>query len=223
MTRFYNGHGVTIVDATADLPTSPIEGMIVYQKDTNELKIYDGASWITMLDTDAAPALQLIATNTFSAAASTSFENKFSSAFTNYRLVMNAMCSGAAVNMQFRFLNASNVEQTTYYYSSGLNSSAQTGTVTAYTASNTNVGYLGSCGTYYAGFAYDILNPYLTGTGLDTFITGSAMCNNSTGTLFTSLGVVRGAGGLQEFGIKLYPSAGTMTGTARLYGYRDAL
>jgi hypothetical protein len=31
--------------------------MMVYQKDTNELKIYDGASWITMLDTDIPPGV----------------------------------------------------------------------------------------------------------------------------------------------------------------------
>jgi hypothetical protein len=52
MTKSFAGLGVTIIDASADLPSSPVEGLIVYQKDTNELKIYDGTNWIITNDLD---------------------------------------------------------------------------------------------------------------------------------------------------------------------------
>ena len=55
MAKSFPNTGATVIDATADLPGSPSEGMMVFQKDTNELKIYDGASWVSMLDTDNAP------------------------------------------------------------------------------------------------------------------------------------------------------------------------
>jgi len=55
MAKSFPNTGATVIDATADLPGSPSEGMMVFQKDTNELKIYDGASWISMLDTDNNP------------------------------------------------------------------------------------------------------------------------------------------------------------------------
>ena len=54
MAKAFSGLGATICDATADLPSSPVEGLIVFQKDTNELKIYDGAAWIVVSRTDAA-------------------------------------------------------------------------------------------------------------------------------------------------------------------------
>lgn len=55
MAKSFPNTGATVIDATADLPGSPSEGMMVFQKDTNELKIYDGSSWVSMLDTDNAP------------------------------------------------------------------------------------------------------------------------------------------------------------------------
>ena len=55
MAKSFPNTGATVIDATADLPGSPSEGMMVCQTDTNELKIYDGASWVSMLDTDNAP------------------------------------------------------------------------------------------------------------------------------------------------------------------------
>jgi hypothetical protein len=46
--------GATVIDTVADLPaaSAALEGVMMFQKDTNELKICDGASWISMLDTD---------------------------------------------------------------------------------------------------------------------------------------------------------------------------
>ncbi len=55
MAKSFPNTGATVIDAVGDLPASSSEGMMVFQKDTNELKIYDGASWISMLDTDTPP------------------------------------------------------------------------------------------------------------------------------------------------------------------------
>lgn len=48
MPRSFSTTGTTIVDTSADIPTASAayEGVMVFQKDTNELKICDGASWI---------------------------------------------------------------------------------------------------------------------------------------------------------------------------------
>lgn len=41
------GHGVEIVPSALQLPVSPVEGMLVYQSDTNQLLLWDGASWVS--------------------------------------------------------------------------------------------------------------------------------------------------------------------------------
>lgn len=48
MARSFSTTGTTIVDTAADIPTASAayEGVMVFQKDANQLKICDGASWI---------------------------------------------------------------------------------------------------------------------------------------------------------------------------------
>jgi hypothetical protein len=57
MPRSFSTTGTTIVDTAADIPTASAayEGVMVFQKDTNELKICDGSSWISMLNTGNNP------------------------------------------------------------------------------------------------------------------------------------------------------------------------
>lgn len=57
MAKSFPNTGATVIDTSADLPaaSAALEGVMMFQKDTNELKICDGASWISMLDTDTPP------------------------------------------------------------------------------------------------------------------------------------------------------------------------
>jgi hypothetical protein len=49
--------GATVIDTSADLPaaSAALEGVMMFQKDTNELKICDGSSWVSVIDTDNKP------------------------------------------------------------------------------------------------------------------------------------------------------------------------
>ena len=57
MAKSFPNTGATVIDSVADLPaaSAALEGVMMFQKDTNELKICDGTSWISMLDTDNKP------------------------------------------------------------------------------------------------------------------------------------------------------------------------
>lgn len=48
MAKAFPNTGVTVIDSSADLPaaSAALEGVLMFQKDTNELKICDGSSWI---------------------------------------------------------------------------------------------------------------------------------------------------------------------------------
>tara|TARA_R110000868_G_scaffold408693_1_gene692191 strand:+ start:439 stop:1119 length:681 start_codon:yes stop_codon:yes gene_type:complete len=89
MAKSFPNTGTTVIDAVGDLPGSPSEGMMVFQKDTNELKIYDGSVWRSMLDTDTPPSEVLLASATVSNAANLTFENCFSSDYINYNIIIN--------------------------------------------------------------------------------------------------------------------------------------
>jgi len=57
MAKSFPNTGATVIDTVADLPaaSAALEGVMMFQKDTNELKICDGSSWVSMLDTDNTP------------------------------------------------------------------------------------------------------------------------------------------------------------------------
>lgn len=48
------GHGVEIVPNVAGRPASPAEGTMIYQSDTNQLFLWDGASWVSPMANQAA-------------------------------------------------------------------------------------------------------------------------------------------------------------------------
>lgn len=55
MGRVFPNYGATVVDTSSDLPaaSADLEGLMFFQKDTNELKICDGSSWVSVSRTDA--------------------------------------------------------------------------------------------------------------------------------------------------------------------------
>ena len=54
MAKAFPNTGATVIDTVADLPaaSAALEGVMMFQKDTNELKICDGSSWIITNDLD---------------------------------------------------------------------------------------------------------------------------------------------------------------------------
>ena len=54
MAKSFPNTGATVIDTVADLPaaSSALKGVMMFQKDTNELKICDGTSWIITNDLD---------------------------------------------------------------------------------------------------------------------------------------------------------------------------
>ena len=119
MAKSFPNTGATVIDATADLPGSPSEGMIVFQKDTNELKIYDGASWVSMLDTDTPPGLTLIYSNTVTVAGvggtETFVNNVFSSAYDNYKILINIDTVSVGDQLRMRFQNSGTSSAASFY------------------------------------------------------------------------------------------------------------
>jgi hypothetical protein len=223
--KAFSGLGATICDATADLPSSPIEGLIVFQKDTNELKIYDGSVWVSVLDTDSPPGIVKITGASFSAVSSTPgvfVDNCFTSEFNNYRIMITI--SAASTNGTYGILKMRTGGVSGVNYDSAVYNHAHGGTRGNSTTFNTGVvnntffqyvtnqddNYNPTC------VPIDIFSPYLSeGTAL----TAIAAVNEST--QYDQMAYAGWIDNTQSFtGFNFYASSGTITGRYAVYGYR---
>jgi len=221
MAKSFPNTGATVIDSVADLPaaSAALEGLMVFQKDSNELKICDGSSWVSVVDTDTPPALELIATNTFSAATSTSFQNKFSTIYDNYRIIFTTTATSAGQpNLNLQFLDSNNVARTTSYYMGGYKVT-QAGGGSVDNQSNSTACFVGYLGSDVGTLCIDIYNPYINSSST---ITCLWTANGSSAVYGGYMGGGRFSWA-SEAGAILSVSSGTMTGKARLYGYRNSI
>lgn len=88
---------------TAGRPSSPYEGQMIYQADTNQVLAWDGSAWIAVFDTDAPPALSLVKSQTVgSGVGSVDVTNCFNGDFDAYRAVYSGGVGSAAGTFSLR-------------------------------------------------------------------------------------------------------------------------
>jgi len=189
--------------------TSPQEGQACYLKDTDAVMTYSGSAWVAVGST---PGLSLINTTTFSAVSSQQVNTIFSSTYDSYRIFVRfTAISSTNVDIKLSLRISSDVDAT-----NGTILTAAGATVTGASA----VGRLGSASTSYPGMytaVCDLMSPnlaartngsangfYVTNAGFETTFNSGFAWNNTT----------------QYTGLTIAPSAGTMTGTIQVYGYK---
>ena len=164
-------------------------------------------------------ALYHIATNTFSAASSTSFVSLLTSTYANYRVICQfTSVSGAAGIAYMKLRSGATDISANYSYGGWLveasgtaNISQATGGVNGFYVSTIYSGYAG------AAASFDLIGPQLASNTEFMNIGGSNYSN-------TRLEIYGGlhSGATAYDGITIYASVGTLTGTARLYGYQNS-
>lgn len=223
MAKSFSGLGATVCDATADLPSSPSEGMLVFQKDTNELKIYDGAAWVSMLDTDTPPGLTLLNATTFTAqsgpiAVNSVFNSDYDSYFMDLKI--NAV-SGGVGGFRMRLATTDNSSANYHWVGTYANSGSSTiSSANDNAATFLRVGYFESgmtvhCSTWvhfpfltaYTNYHTNNTNYHTSSLVATQDIWGGGM---SVTTSYDGFSIVNSAGG-------------TMTGSIKTYGYRNSI
>jgi hypothetical protein len=224
MAKSFPNTGATVIDATADLPGSPSEGMIVFQKDTNELKIYDGSAWVSVLDTDTPPGLVYLNSYTLSGT-TTSFQGCFNSSYTNYLILFDNVMLSSGDTIDFQMMSGATSIGTSNYYSQRLYVQGATAGGTP-VRTNAAFGSLIYCAAYSAtdsqGFQVMISNPFeARPTNLNIF----GNYNSSAGPTYYLDGWASAHTVSTAYdGIRIYSNNGyTLTGTATLYGYRKTI
>lgn len=191
----------------------------------NTAYVKDGASAIRSLgsavDTsmfaalDAKPAAAVLLNSTsFTAQSALTIDNVFTSTYTNYKIVFTGTSSTAG--SLFGVLRASGADITSGYFNGGLTVVFSSGAVSGRNGNNEAFMYFTqtSGSTQLSSCTFDLVNPQVTGKkGFGGFAFrgdafGSYIANGETS--FTTACT----------GIKIYPSAGTLTGTVQIYGMK---
>jgi hypothetical protein len=213
-----------VIDNTAARPASPYEGQVIFQKDTDQLLVWNGTAWVIPNSPAQNPTgLELITSANITNSTSTTFGNCFSSTYTNYNIVWSLYKHTAGTtNLTMKFLSASDVDLTYATSHQTLNWAAAFGTSIA-NASTTG-------GILFDSFSMTDSQPGMT-YNLDVFNANSSSLKLSAigkghygdfgaGTTIGEEIKWYVTGTLQQtFGFKLTAPAG-FSGNVAVYGYR---
>ena len=201
-----------VIDNTAARPASPYEGQVIFQKDTDQLLVWNGTAWVIPNSPAQNPqGLELIKQQTIgTAVTSVTVSDAFSATYDNYLVVLSGgACTGETnIGMQ--------LGSKTTNYKSQLIYANWGASITAFgNSTSTSVTYAASGGTNGIQGTIQVINPFLA---KNTFVSGiwnaSADTGTATGqtadtTSYTAFTMVIGGGSVTG-------------GTIRVYGYRNS-
>lgn len=179
---------------------------------------------VLTLPTDSVqPALVLVASHTFSGASSFSINNCFTSAYENYKINISSVTNSTNAQIRIR-LRAAGVDAAGSNYAragvganvgaSGAISSIATATTTEWFLAEQNAGFSNNI----FAASLDILQPAIV---WPTRMLG-LVHGQGAGDYYLHMGMWSHGGYVAYDGITIFPSAGTLGATIRVYGYRNS-
>jgi len=213
------------VTTSSNRPATPFEGQMIYETDTDLTYIYGGSAWQQVSGGTAVgnSGLVYITQATVTGSSSLSFNNCFSSTYLNYRVVGNITASASTNKFYYAYRLSGSDARTAQYnwvtnaiYMSG--GSAGTSTIGGQNATEAGIGYKHSTAGYGTGFVIDFYSPFSTGQHKSA----THQATNSG----ASVDVTQGGSSYQLStsydGFTLISESGTMTISAKVYGYRNS-
>lgn len=159
--------------------------------------------------------MSIIASQSFSAVSSISLNNCFSATYEHYRCMLFCDNSTGAQSLRWQ-MRASGVNAGTNYAWSAVNIDGAT--IAGSSATAQSSGYLGYIDTNGTWLAWDIYRP---------FVAARTQWFSTTGWNVTAPKIRLHAGthdnAASYDGFTLLPTSGTITGTVRVYAYRDSV
>jgi hypothetical protein len=203
-----------VVDNTAARPASPFEGQCIFQKDTDQLLVWNGTAWVIPNAPAQNPTgLELVSTTTVSSGSSVTVSNVFSSTYDCYKIIMSggATTGNGTLGFQFSGITSGYYIGIIYWaFSNG------TGTPNIYSAANqSNWQEVGSTSTNGIALNMDVINPNLA--KWKQYSCASPNMNTS-GSFVVTNGIC--ASTTQATGFVLSHGSTFTSGTISVYGYR---
>jgi hypothetical protein len=178
---------------------------------------YESGEYATQSDLTTAGGLVLVASQSFSAVSSVSVNNCFSATYDNYRLIVThtgTAASPVGVRLRMRVSGADN-STSNYSYAGRYDSTLGEGRLLATSQTSALVGDAGDTN---AGQTIDILSPALA---FRTLILAQSSAWGTTQGGAAWLNGVFFANTTFD-GVSIFPASSTITGSLRVYGYRNS-
>jgi hypothetical protein len=201
------------------------EGMTAYIDADNSIYTYDGSNWVKVVS--ASTPVGMVLLGTFTGAGTSSIitaDNVFTNEYQNYRIAISLNPAGVNFNALYgQFINTAGSVVAASYYSTLYSQDYASGT-TAFGAprASTSVFYLGFLANSGGGLnlTADIMRPFdaIQTTVSSDYIginSGAAFAGGKGMSMLTTTAQCRG------FRISSDTSSPNLTGTIRVYGYRD--
>ncbi len=187
------------------------EGMASYLTDTDKLEIYNGTNWVNVAPASTS-GLTLINTTSFSAVASQSFNDVFSTTYDNYFLVTRITDMSVGDNVLIRMRVGGADDTTSNYHNLGLRITTTVDRSAIYGQTSYRIG---EGGTKKGAFQTLIYGPFLAAlTQFNGLITNGFQNPMENGFQMGAHNVAT-----SYTGFTLISASGTMTGNVSVYGY----
>jgi hypothetical protein len=189
---------------------SPVEGMVTYLEDTDDISVYNGSSY------DSALGLVLVAKTDFTATGSIQFNNVFTSRYENYRIVFSNVTAGVSAAMSWNLSNGG-VQVTTATYGDNrlFGQGATIGGQNFTSQVGARMMILGSTGP--SSIVMDLFRPALATQTRSITIGNQADSNTAFLEMFNAFQTDATA-----FDGINFNYGSNISGTVRIYGYRNA-
>jgi hypothetical protein len=203
-------------------PPAPWVGQTIYETNTNRLLVWNGSAWVIPNSPAQNPTgLEFIKSQSLSGT-ETQVTNCFSATYSSYRVVFSNLKFSAIDLMTLRMVTGTTPNTTSNYYHSRLEIRNGDGVITGAGINGSSYFLPGIAGfTTSSGGTVDIYNPYddtaataYNSTGIDTRTDGAAARFGG--------GFFNGTTRFDGLWISNLAGSRTMTGTVRIYGYRDS-
>jgi len=204
-------------------PTTPYDGMMIYETDTNRVLVWDNAAWVMIADTDSPPAMSLVSSGTLSGITQSTAQtlNVFSSEFYGYKIILEWDTTAATyLSVQLRDSSGPRTNsEYDYQYTESYGTTLGAG------------GGIAATAWIYLGYNYN--QGYKTQTIIDLFavsdsrptygvFSGVGKRTSGGSYLYTQTGVLNHAisSAMTGLDIKTHSNA-TVSGVYKVYGYRN--
>lgn len=201
-----------VVDNTAARPSTPFEGQMIFQKDTDQLLIWNGTAWVIPNQTTQNPqGLELIKSQTIgTAVSSVVVSDVFSSTYNHYLIKASGGVASTVINFNIQLGSTTSGYKYQLLFGGWNNTASAEGSTAA-----SSFRYCGGGDTTGFDSHAEIMSPF------ESKYTRGLSSETATGDGGFSIHVLPTSTSFTGF--TFIPTSGTITGgTIRVYGYRNS-
>lgn len=196
------------------------EGMTAYIDADNSIYTYDGSNWVKMVSASTPPALQLIRSETFPLTNNLIIDDIFSSAFVDYRVILEVNNISAAVAIQMQLRSGTTNLGTSGYYAAGVLAVTGTSSI-SFIGENNSPQFLATVPYTTGNYAFCDMDIYRPNETQYTMIASKNMNFRDSPSIMESRFM---NGSYQQTtaatGMRFFTTGATFAGRYVVYGYR---